>query len=66
MVPVEAQRWEKTELVHHSAERNGGKVECHLKDVKGHDSRTLFQLNGLALKQGEEFSHSFNVKQIMY
>ena len=28
-----------------------------------HDS-TLFQSNGLALKQGEEFAHSFNVKQI--
>jgi len=34
-----------------------------LKDVKEHDS-TLFQSNGLALKQGEEFAHSFNVKQI--
>ena len=34
-----------------------------MKDVKEHDS-TLFQSNGLALKQGEEFAHSFNVKQI--
>ena len=34
-----------------------------LKDLKGHDS-TLFQSNGLALKQGEKFVHSLNVKQI--
>ena len=26
--------------------------------------RTLFRSNGLALKQGEEFAHSFSVKQI--
>ena len=25
---------------------------------------TLLQSNGLALKQGEEFAHSFNVKQL--
>ena len=40
-----------------------GKLNVILKDVKEHDS-TLFQSNGLALKQGEEFAHSFNVKQI--
>ena len=34
-----------------------------LKDLKEHDS-TLFQFNGLALKQGENFVHSLNVKQI--
>ena len=34
-----------------------------LKDLKEHDS-TLFQFNGLALKQGEKFVHSLNVKQI--
>ena len=34
-----------------------------LKNVKEHDF-TIFQSNGLALKQGEEFAHSFNVKQI--
>jgi len=39
------------------------KLNVILKDVKEHDS-TLFQSNGLALKQGEEFAHSFNVKQI--
>ena len=39
------------------------KLNVILKDVKQHDS-TLFQSNGLALKQGEEFAHSFNVKQI--
>ena len=39
------------------------KLNVILKDVKEHDS-TIFQSNGLALKQGEEFSPSFNVKQI--
>ena len=39
------------------------KLNVILKDVKEHDS-TLFQSNGLALKQGEETAHSFNVKQI--
>jgi len=39
------------------------KLNVILKDVKEHVS-TLFQSNGLALKQGEEFAHSFNVKQI--
>ena len=34
-----------------------------VKDLKEHDS-TLFQPNGLALKQGEEFAHNFNVEQI--
>lgn len=34
-----------------------------LKDVKEHDS-ILFQSNRLALKQGEKFVHSLNVKQI--
>ena len=39
------------------------KLNVIWKDVKEHDS-TLFQSSGLALKQGEEFAHSFNVKQI--
>ena len=34
-----------------------------IENLKKHDS-TLFQSNGLALKHGEEFAHSFNVKQI--
>ena len=34
-----------------------------MKALKEHDS-TLFQSNGLILKQGEEFAHDFNVKQI--
>ena len=38
------------------------KLNVILKDVKEHDS-TLFQSNGLALKQGDEFADSFNVKQ---
>jgi len=41
------------------------KLNVILNDVKEHDS-TLFQSSGLALKQGEEFAHSFNVKQIRY
>ena len=48
---------------------DGRKLNVILKDVKGHGF-TLFhtlslEQNGLALKQGEEFSHSFNVKHIM-
>jgi len=39
------------------------KLNVILKDVKEHYF-TLFQSNGLALKQGAEFAHSFNVKQI--
>ena len=39
------------------------KLNVKWKDVNEHDS-TLFQSNGLALKQGEEFAHNFNVKQI--
>ena len=39
------------------------KLTVILKDLKEHDS-TLFQFNGLALKQGENFVHSLNVKQI--
>jgi len=39
------------------------KLYVILKDIKEHDS-TLFQTNCLSLKQGEEFSHSFSVKQI--
>ena len=39
------------------------KLNVILKDLKEHDS-TLFQSNGLALKQGEKFVHSLNVKQI--
>lgn len=31
-----------------------------IENLKKHDS-TLFLSNGLALKQGEEFAHSFNV-----
>ena len=34
-----------------------------MKALKEHDS-TLFQSNGLILKQGEEFAHDFNVRQI--
>ena len=34
------------------------KLNVILKDLKKHDS-TLFQFNGLALKQGEKFVHSF-------
>ena len=33
-------------------------------NVKLKEDSTLFQSNGLALKQGEEFAYSFNVKQI--
>ena len=39
------------------------KLNVILKNVKEHNF-TLFQSNGLALKQGEEFAHCFNVKQI--
>ena len=41
------------------------KLNVKLKDLKEHDSK-LFQFNGLALKQGNEFAHSFNVKQIEF
>ena len=33
-----------------------------VKHLKEHDF-TLFQPNGLTLKQGEEFAHDFNVEQ---
>ena len=39
------------------------KLDVMVKDLKEHDS-TLFQPNGLTLKQGEEFAHNFNVEQI--
>ena len=39
------------------------KLNVTLKDLKEHDS-TLFQTNGLTIKQGEKFVHSLNVKQI--
>ena len=39
------------------------KLDGMVKDMKEHDSM-LFQPNGLTLKQGEEFSHDFNVEQI--
>ena len=39
------------------------KLNVILKDLKEHDS-TLFQSNGLALKLGEKFVHSLNVKQV--
>ena len=39
------------------------KLNVILKDLKERYS-TLFQFNGLALKQGENFVHSLNVKQI--
>ena len=39
------------------------KLNVILKNVKEYDF-TLFQSNGLALKQGEEFALSFNVKEI--
>ena len=39
------------------------KLNVALKDLEEHNS-TLFQSNGLALKQGEKFVHSLNVKQI--
>ncbi|CAH3196993.1 unnamed protein product [Porites evermanni] len=40
-----------------------GKLKSVVKALKEHDS-TIFQYNGLILKQGEEFAHDFNVKQI--
>ena len=47
--------------------RNNGRrrrrLRLRLKDLKEHDS-TLFQSSGLALKQGEKFFHSLDVKQI--
>lgn len=39
------------------------KLNGMVKHLKEHDS-TLFQPNGLTLKQGEEFAHDFNVEQI--
>ena len=39
------------------------KLDGIVKDLKEHDS-TLFQPNGLTLKQGEEFAHNINVEQI--
>ena len=39
------------------------KLKGTLKNVKERDS-TVCRSHGLALKQGEEFAHSFNVKQI--
>ena len=41
------------------------KLNVMLKDLKEHDF-TVFQSNGLALKQGEKFVHSFNVKRIKF
>ena len=41
----------------------GEKLNVILKDLKEHDS-TLFQSNGLALKQGEKFVQCLNAKQI--
>ena len=41
------------------------KLNVKLKNVKEHDS-PISQLNGLALKQSEEFAHNLNVKQIEY
>lgn len=52
--------------IHWSIKEHRGMVEklnVILKDVKEHDS-ILFQSNRLALKQGEKFVHSLNVKQI--
>ena len=40
-----------------------GKTELILENMKKQES-TMFQPSGLALKQGEKFTHSFNVKQI--
>ena len=39
------------------------RLDGMVKDLKEHDS-TLFQPNGLTLKQREEFAHNFNVEQI--
>ena len=39
------------------------KLNGMVKHLKEHDS-TLFQPNGLTLKQGKEFAHDFNVEQI--
>ena len=38
------------------------KLNVMLKYLKEHDS-TLFQFNGLALKQGEKIVHSLNVNR---
>ena len=40
-----------------------GKLKSVVKALKEHDS-TLFQSNGLILKQGEEFADDLNIKQI--
>ena len=40
-VPVEAQWWKKTELLHQRAQSNGGKVECHIERCKGTRFHTL-------------------------
>jgi len=42
-----------------------GKLNTIVKALKKHDPPTLFQPNGLTLKQGKEFAHAFNVEQIM-
>ena len=39
------------------------KLNGMVKHLKEHES-TLFQPNGLTLKQAEEFAHDFNVEQI--
>ena len=49
--------------MYQSSQRKGEKLE--LKDVNEHDS-TLVQSNELALKQGEKFADSFNVKRIRW
>lgn len=36
-----------------------------VKQLKEHDS-TLFQTNGLILKQGDEFAYDFNLEQIKF
>ena len=41
------------------------KLNVILKDLKEHDS-TLFLVYGLSLKEGENFVHSLNAKQIKY
>ena len=54
-----------TELAYQREQRNGGKAECYI----GRCKETRFHIfsvqhGGLALKQGERFAHSFNVKHI--
>lgn len=36
-----------------------------VKQLKEHDS-TLFQTNGIILKQGDEFAYDFNLEQIKF